>query len=175
METVTRVSADKRLRRSLLQQVNNGRMGMLVLLAVTLLNQLLLLFRVNYHFLFSAAAPYYLNWAARAADAHAAVKAIFVILTLAIYIAYAACWLLSGQDRRWLTAALGLYAMDTLLLIIFCLTMLTNPASCLFEILTHGAGLLLLYNTDRCARRLSKLPRRRRAPAQSAEQTAAPV
>ena len=66
------------------------------------------------------------------------------------------------EDRaNKLMAALGLYAVDTVLLIIFSLTLLNNPASCLLEILTHGAGLALLWWAVRAASQLSRIPRPR--------------
>ena len=67
METIQRNMDPNRLqlRKKLRQQIQWGRMGLLVILAVSLLNQILLLCKVNYHFHFSAALPYYLNWLSR--------------------------------------------------------------------------------------------------------------
>lgn len=169
METTHRVPAEKRLRMRLRKQVEWGRWCLLAILAISLLNQILLMFKVNYHFLFSASVPYYLNWLGRELGAHAdlaAFKVLAVILTMLIYAAYIACWMMSAQRREWLLAALGLYGVDTLLLIIFCLTLLENPSSCLLEILTHGIGLWVLYVSFRAAERLSSLPRPRRVPNQ---------
>ena len=59
-----RETAGQKKRRSLLQHIGLGRTVILLLLTVSLLNQLLLLLKVNYHFLFSTAVPYYLNWLA---------------------------------------------------------------------------------------------------------------
>lgn len=164
METAQRIPAEKQLRKRLRQQVDYGRIGLLAILLVTLLNQLLLMFKVSYHFLFSASVPYYLNWLSREMGGHAAFKALAVVLTFLIYAAYVGCCLMSGQRKEWLMAALGLYALDTLLLVIFSWVMLENPASCLLEILVHLAALLLLFNAVRCADKLSKMPRRRRRP-----------
>ena len=167
MDTDRCVNAEKRLRVRLRQQVNWGRNALLVILAVTLLNQFLLMIGLNYHFLFSSAVPYYLNWLGKELAAHGAVgalKGIAVVLTMLMYVAYIACWLLSAQRREWMLAALGLYGIDTLLLVIFSLTLLKNPASCLFEILTHLVGLWLLYVAVGAANRLSKLPRKPRVP-----------
>jgi peptidoglycan/LPS O-acetylase OafA/YrhL len=169
METERRIASERRLRLRLRQQVDWGRLGLLVILAVTLLNQILLLFRVNYHFLFSAAVPYYLNWLARelSANSDVGVFGFFAsVLTLLLYGAYAACWFQSGRRKEWLMAALGLYGLDTLLLIIFCLTLLENPASCLLEILTHCVGIALLVVAVRAAEQLSRLPKQRRVPGQ---------
>ena len=162
METMQRNMDRNRLqlRKKLRQQVQWGRMGLLVILAVTLLNQILLLCKVNYHFHFSAALPYYLNWLARQMG-QGGFKAMATILTILIYACYIACWLLSAQRREWMMAALGLYIVDTVLLIIFSLTLLSNPASCLLEILTHGAALALLGWAFRASNQLSRMPRPR--------------
>ena len=165
METARRAGAQKQLRARLRQQINWGRNALLAILAITLLNQFMLMIGVNYHFLFSSAVPYYLNWLGRELAAHGdvtAFKVIAVVLTMVMYVAYIACWLLSSQRREWLLAALGLYGIDTLLLVIFSLTLLENPASCLLEILTHLVGLWLLYVAVGAANRLSSLPRPQR-------------
>lgn len=165
MEPVQPDKADKRLRRELIQQINLGRWALLAIVAVSLLNQILLAFGVKYHFLFSAAMPYYLNWLAiqlGAAGSVGAYKALAVILTIGLYVGYAACWLLSAQRKEWLLASLVFYGVDTVLLIVFSLTLLENPASCLLEILTHFVGMFALYIAMRASERLSKLPRIRR-------------
>ena len=165
MESVQRAGADKRLRRELIRQINLGRWALLAIVAVTLLNQLLLACGVKYHFLFSAAMPYYLNWLAielGAVSSVGAYKALAVVLTIGLYVGYAACWLLSAQRKEWLLASLVLYGVDTVLLIVFSLTLLENPASCLLEILTHFVGLFALYISMQASEKLSKLPRVRR-------------
>ena len=166
MDTARRVPADKRIRQRLRQQVGWGRNGLLAILAITLINQLLLMLQVEYHFLLSAAVPYYLNWLVRELGATGAFPALATVLTIALYAAYIACWLMSSQRKEWLVAALGLYGLDTLLLVIFTLTLLDNPASCLLEILTHGIGIALLVIAVRAAEQLSRMPKQRRVPGQ---------
>lgn len=169
METARRVPAEKRLRMRLRQQIGWGRTGLLAILAVTLLNQVLLMFHVDYHFLFSAAVPYYLNWLVQELGANSDVglfRFMATVLTILLYGAYIACWLQSAQRKEWLVAALGLYALDTVLLIIFCLTLLENPASCLLEVLTHGVGMALLVMAVLAAEQLSRMPKQRRVPGQ---------
>lgn len=162
METIQRNMDQNRmqLRKKLRQQIQWGRMGILAILAVTLLNQILLLCKVNYHFHFSASLPYYLNWLSRQMGL-GGFKAMAVILTILVYACYIACWLMSAQRREWLVAALGLYAVDTVLLIILAMTLLANPFSCLLEILTHGVGLALLWWAVWAANQLSRMPRPR--------------
>lgn len=170
METTRRVPAEKRLRLRLRQRVGWGRSALLVILAVTLINQILLMLHVDYHFLFSAAMPYYLNWLVRELGATGAFPALVTVLTIALYAVFIACWLMSSQRKEWLVAALGLYGLDTLLLIIFTLTLLQNPASCLLEILTHGIGIALLVVAVQAAERLSRMPKPRRVPGQKSQE-----
>ena len=59
-------------------------------------------------------------------------------------------------------AGLGLYGVDTVLLVVFALVLLENPASCLLEVLIHCLILALLFFAFQAAERLSKIPRRRR-------------
>lgn len=165
MENERQAAAQKRYRLRLRKQVDLGRNALLVILAVTLINQLMLMIGIDYHFLFSSAVPYYLYWLGRELSAAAdmtAFRVIAVMLTVMLYVAYIACWLLSVHRREWLLAALGLYGVDTLLLVIFCLTLLENPASCLFEIVTHLLGLWLLYVAVAAANRLGRMPRPKR-------------
>ena len=67
METIRQDMDQKRQqhRKKLRQQVQWGRMGILAILVMSLVNQILLLCKVDYHFHFSAALPYYLNWLSR--------------------------------------------------------------------------------------------------------------
>lgn len=166
MEITRRTDPQRRLRRQLRQRVELGRLGLLVVLGITFVDQILLLCGVDYHFFFSAAMPYYLNWLALQLDV-TAFKAVATIVTLMIYVGLAACWLLSGRLLEWMLAALVFYSVDTLLLAVFAVTLLEKPSSCLLEILTHGLVIALLYLAYRSLEQLSKLPRRR-APVQSA-------
>lgn len=164
METSHRNSGDKRLRKRLIQQIEAGRLTLLILAAVSLVNQILLICNVNYHLLLSMASPYYLNWLniELSKQGSTGVYGFFaVLLTIVVYIALLACWLMSGQSKQWLAAAFGIYALDTVLLVVFT-TLLKNPASCLLEVVTHCVVLAVLYNALRSAEKLSKLPRRRR-------------
>lgn len=157
-----RTRSERRMRTRLRKQAEWGRQSLLIIMAVSLINQLLLALNVNYHFLFSAAVPYYLNWCCAKLNVHGVLSVLATLVTLGLYVAYAACWLLSQRKRGWLAAGLGLYAADTLLLILFTFTMLENPASCILEILTHIVGLVVLWVSLQAAERLSRMPRNRK-------------
>lgn len=159
-----RGTASQRLRRKLQQQIGLGRTALLLVLLVSLLNQLLLLLKVNFHFLFSASVPYYLNWLARKLGGPAGatpLKVIAVIVTLLIYFVYVACWLFSARRREFLKTALLLYCADTVLLVIFACALLNNPFNCLLEVLTHLIVIAVLYMAHRAAQQLRRMPKKR--------------
>lgn len=180
METTRerRGTAEQRIKQKLHRNIGLGRTALLLVLAISLLNQLLLLLKVNYHFLFSAALPYYMNWLARKLGGPAGVtplKVIAVIVTLLIYFVYVGCWVLSARRRDYLKTALLLYSADTVLLVIFAFALLNNPFSCLLEVLVHLVGIVLLYNAHRSAqqlRRMSKKKRPRPAPRKQENESA---
>lgn len=159
-----RGTASQRLRRKLQQQIGLGRTALLLVLLVSLLNQLLLLLKVNFHFLFSASVPYYLNWLARKLGGPAGatpLKVIAVIVTLLIYFVYVACWLFSARRREFLKTVLLLYCADTVLLVIFACALLNNPFNCLLEVLTHLIVIAVLYMAHRAAQQLRRMPKKR--------------
>lgn len=161
MEMNLRDDSQRTLRRQLRQRLEWGRMAILAIVAISLLNQILLWCGARFHFLVSAAMPYYINWLARHLGM-TGFKVAATFLTLLLYAAYLACWLLSARKKEWMMAGLGLYGVDTVLLVVFALVLLENPASCLLEVLIHCLILALLFFAFQAAERLSKIPRRRR-------------
>lgn len=170
-----RGAAEHKTRRQLQQHIGLGRTAILLMLAVSLLNQLLLLLKVNYHFLFSTAVPYYLNWLARKLGGPVGVtplKVLAVILTLLIFVTYVACWIFSARRRDFLKTAFLLYSADTVLLVIFAFALLNNPFSCLLEVLVHVIGIIVLYNAHRSALQLRKMSKKKkRRPASQEQET----
>lgn len=148
-------------RTTLRRQVTCGRLALLALVGLSLINQLLLIFGVNYHFWISAAVPYYINWFCVQMDASVLTRILCGMAAAAVYITYIGCLVLSLKKRYWMTFFMGLYALDTLLLIFFSFTLLSNPVSCLLEIAVHIGCLVLLVMADQAA---AELTRKRRSP-----------
>lgn len=149
---------NRQMRRQLRRRAGWGQMALLGILAVTLLNQILLWCGIGYHFLFSAAMPYYLNWLAGQLPG-AGLKVIVTLVTLALYGGFGLCLLRSGQ-RKWYWNAMVLYGVDTAALIVFALALLENPVSCLLEVLVHGLALGLLAYSWKARLMLMRLPPR---------------
>lgn len=151
-------------RAALRRQVTCGRLALLALVGLSLINQLLLIFGVNYHFWISAAVPYYLNWFCVQVNAGTITRVLAGLGTVMIYVTYICCLVFSQRKQYWMTLCLGLYGLDTLLLAIFSFTLLSNPVSCLLEIAVHIGCLVLLVMADQAAGQLSRMrrsPRRR--------------
>lgn len=141
-------------------QAAAGRYALLAVAGLTLVNLLLLLFRAEYHLLISAAVPYYVNWLCVKLGASWFWWVLAVLLAVAMVVFYGGCWYLSHRGQVFLKAALLVYALDTLLLVIFALTLVENFASCILEILTHGAVLYLLVTADGAVAALGRMRRR---------------
>lgn len=134
-----------------------GRTCLLAVVMFSLVNQLLLALGVDYHFLISAAVPYYADWICLKINLTGIVPTLMTLGSVALYVAYVACWALSRKGRVWLSVALGLYGLDTLLLIVFTFTLLENPLSCVLEIVTHLACLAMLVMAVHSAGELSRI------------------
>lgn len=148
----------KRLRRTLQRQVGWGQLALLGIVGVSLINQVMLGLGINYHFLFSAAMPYYLNWLGRQFS-NVGFTVVAVLVTVALYGAYGVC-LLRSHEPQWFWVGMILYAVDTVLLVIFALVLLENPVSCLLELLIHGVALVVLVRAWKARLRLSRIPPR---------------
>ena len=144
-------------------QVAAGRNALLVLTGLTLINLVLLICKANYHFLISAAVPYYLNWICVKLGAAWIWRVLAALLAIGLVGFYGFCWLQSHRRRIFLTAALGAYGLDTLLLLIFAFTLVEKPASCVLEILTHLAVLGLLVVADQAAGAMQRIRSRAKA------------
>lgn len=160
MQTQRATDPDRRLRIQLRKQIEWGRWAILAIFLVSLVNQVMLWFGSGYHFLFSAAMPYYVNWLASQLGG-TGLKVVATLLTLLLFGAYAICVVFSGNRRDWMSATIGLYAVDTLVLCVFAFTMLENPASCILEILVHVALIAPMVNAIRAFDRMERLPKLR--------------
>lgn len=159
-------------KKKLLGSITKGRITLLVILVVSLINQLLLLLDVKYFFLFGASVPYYLNWLGQELSIYhqvTAYKIIAMLLSVAVFAAYVACWMLSARSWKWMRTGLVLYCIDTLFMIVFAIAFLMNPFSCFLWLIIHLIGVGILYKAFRSGQELERRSRRRRAVRQEAE------
>lgn len=155
MEPQQSVERFKRLRRNLQRQIQWSRNVFLLILVVSVVNLVLLWAKVDYHFLFSAAVPYYLNWMAIQMGR---LRVLAVFVAVAVLALGGGCWYFF-RNRKWLEVAIGFYVVDTLALAVMAVTLLENPLSCLLEVLTHCLGLMLIIPARKAALRLENLKR----------------
>ena len=127
----------RRMRMRLWHRFAWGRCGLAGMVGVSVVNLVLLLFGVQYHFLLSAAVPYYLGWVCGQLGVGGWLKLLSGVVAVVILAVYGGCWFLSRRRRGLLTVALGIYVLDTVLLVLFAATLLEDPVPCALEILTH--------------------------------------
>lgn len=118
---------DKNSREYLLRQVANGRYSLLLIVILTVVNLIMTILDTNTYFLFSASVPYYLVFVGMGiengfVDGAWNVKGTLtytgLVIALVIVAVYLLCWLLSKKRAGWLTAALVLFIIDTVALVV---------------------------------------------------------
>lgn len=100
--------------RQLLESKYAGaRHNLLILLAFTVINIILLLADGDTYFLFTGYAPYYLF-----ARGYYLGETVNMVLSIAILALLLVCWLQAKKDVRWLYVGVGLVIADTLFLLV---------------------------------------------------------
>ena len=118
--------------------------AVLALLAgATFINLILLFWGMRYRLLTGSAAAYYIGWLAQGTDSGVGVQGLALFLGLGLCLAYVIC--LYRAHGQGLAMGFLFYAADTVVLLITALFAVANPESCLFELMTHGAVLWILY------------------------------
>jgi hypothetical protein len=97
----------------IVSQYRAARVNLLLALAFTLVNIILLFAGTDSYFLFSATIPYVL------AINYVTIGAIAVIAALLILVVYLLCYLFSKKSYGWMIAALVLFSLDTVFLLYF--------------------------------------------------------
>lgn len=133
-----------------------------VILGMTLftaINLAVLLFRGDTTIPFALSTPFYLTWMALFLENGVAGVLTYgaVGISLSILGAFLLCWLLSRKHPVWLTIALILTVVDTLLLVGFTFWMFENPSANMIEVLVEGMLIVLLFRGVSNARRLERL------------------
>ena len=147
--------------------VSGGRSSLLMILIFTAVNLLFIVLDVDRYFLFSASVPYYLTMIGKGIDngfvdgaweingTYAITGLVISAVILAIYLL---CWLLSKKKTGWLTAALVLFLLDTLALVVFTFALYDDPMINLMDFLLHGWVIWELFRAVRSAAKRKKLP-----------------
>ena len=160
-------TVDKNSREYLQNQFSGGRSSLLAVLIFTVVNLVMVLLDTGTQFLFSASVPYYLTFLGKAIDNNFSygdwdVNGTFTITGLVIgvvvLVVYLLCWLLSKKRGGWLTAALVLFILDTVALLIFTVTLLEDPSANIMDFVFHGVIIWQLIMAVRANGKLKRLP-----------------
>ena len=151
---------DKNSRAYKEQQINGARSSLLLTLALTLVNVVLLMVNSNTFFLFSVFVPYELIHFGRMMDAGLVGSNTIVSLIVAavILVVFLLSWLLSKKKPGWLTVAVVLFALDTAALLYFTFTMSADPGGNILDIGLHAYVLFQLIQGCVNAAKLKKEP-----------------
>ena len=148
------------------QRYDNARSNLMLMIVFTLINMLLLIFKVNMVMLFSATVPYILMGVA----VMSGVKSLFIICLSVSVISvsmYFLCWLFSKEKVGWMAAALVLFLVDTALLVY--LSVVAGDTSVVLDFVIHIWVLYYLINGVRYGYKLKKLPTEEEAEQECAE------
>lgn len=161
------IQADKNSREYLLRQVANGRYSLLLIVILTVVNLIMTILDTNTYFLFSASVPYYLVFVGMGiengfVDGAWNVKGTLtytgLVIALVIVAVYLLCWLLSKKRAGWLTAALVLFIIDTVALVVITFALYDSPMGKLVDFLLHIWAIVELVLAVRGSRKLKELP-----------------
>ena len=154
---------DKNSREYLLRQVANGRCSLLLIVILTVVNLIMTILDTNTYFLFSASVPYYLVFVGMGiengfVDGAWNVKGTLTYTGLVIVAVYLLCWLLSKKRAGWLTAALVLFIIDTVALVVIAFALYDSPEGKLVDFLLHIWAIVELVQGVRGSKKLRALP-----------------
>ena len=157
---------DKNSREYLLRQVANGRYSLLLIVILTVVNLIMTILDTNTYFLFSASVPYYLVFVGMgiengfvdgAWNVRGTLTYTGLVIALVIVAVYLLCWLLSKKRAGWLTAALVLFIVDTVALVVITFALYDSPMGKLVDFLLHIWAIVELIQAVRGSKKLRAL------------------
>lgn len=162
-----RTAVDKNSREYLTQQKKGGRGTLLLILVFTVINLVLVVLDQGTQFLFSASVPYYLTLVGKGLDngfaegawpVNGTYTVTALVVSAVILGVYLLCWLLSKKRSGWLTAALVLFIVDTVALIVLSYLLLEDPMVNIIDLVIHVLAIWELWQAVRANRKLAQLP-----------------
>ena len=137
------------------QKYNIARTNLLLMIAFTLLNIILLFAKANYMMLFSATVPYF-SVVIGMEDGSGMLLVPSILVAAITLILYFLCWLLSKRSWVWMIVALVLFALDSLVLV--GLYVMMQEASGILDFLIHGWVLYYLIMGVKYGKQLKAQP-----------------
>ncbi len=132
-----------------------ARSNLLLMIAFTMVNILLLFIGSNMVMLFSATVPYVLAGIGHLSG-YDAVRWVCIGIAAACMVSYLLCWIFSKKHYGWMIAALVLFIIDTLVLVGSML--LLQEVSGVMDVLFHGWVVYYLILGVKYGHQLKTLP-----------------
>ena len=163
---------EKRIsKEELFQRYHTGRFNLLILIALTVINIILVVTGANRYYLFSASIPYYVAYAAAfncgkfPAEEYERLETelafngtgyliAMTALALLLLSFYLVCFFMSKHRPAWLKLALIFIAVDTVALIVLFGVSLSS----VLDIICHGIVIYELVSALKAEKRLRALP-----------------
>lgn len=151
----------------LMSKIASGRHSLLLIMAFTVVNLLMVVLDSGTYFLFSASVPYYLTLYFKGIDNDFAYGAwaengpftvAALIVSAVILLLFLLCWFLSKKRTGWLIPALVLFVLDTLALAWCTFNIVNDPAGNILDFVFHFWIIWELGLAIRCGGKLKKLP-----------------
>lgn len=157
------IPVDKNSREYQVRKLATARSSLIVVIAFTVINLILLLTESNTYFLFSASAPSFLTAFGMGMDIGLGNPGIGVYTTTALVIsavivaAYLLCWILSKKRSGWFVVAAVLFIIDTVLLVLLSLSVDTLREN-IVDLIFHAWVLVELFQAIAAAKKLKNMP-----------------
>lgn len=151
---------DKNSREYLERQRASGRNNLLLVVIFTVINLVMLLTESNTYFLFSASVPYYFTAFGMGMDMGMGGSVFTVtalVISALILAAYLLCWIFGKKRKGWLIAALVLFIVDSVLLVLMTLAMEMLTES-IIDLVFHAWVVVSLCQALSADKKLKALP-----------------
>lgn len=172
MTNKNQAPVDKNSREYLLQQYSSGRVTLVAVLLLTVINVVLMITGSDRYFLFSASVPYYLTAFGMAFDGSGigTFTLTALVISAVILAVYLVCWLLAKKRPGWLTAALVLFIVDTAALLALSVWMDMLWVNIL-DLVFHVLAAVSLWQAVRASQKLKTMPEEMPVPQEEAHGT----
>ena len=143
------------------KMIAGGRASLLLIVVLTVVNIVLLLIEADRYFVFSASIPYYLTAFAMGMDSVfssgiGTYTIIAIVISVIVVGIYLLCWALGEKKPGWLTAALVLFSLDTVGLLVITFALVDDPILNLMDIIIHALVVYELARAVACAKKLKQ-------------------
>ena len=155
------LTMDKNSPEYLTKKISAGRYSLQLIILLTVVNIVLLLIEADRYFVFSASIPYYLTAFAMGMDSVfssgiGTYTIIAIVISVIVVGIYLLCWALGEKKPGWLTAALVLFSLDTVGLLVITFALVDDPILNLMDIIIHALVVYELARAVACAKKLKR-------------------